>query len=198
MNRREYIKNTTLLLGYAVSAGAVSELLTSCQKEAQLAWKPVFLTNNQANTIAEVAETILPKTATPGAKELGVPQFIDRMLKELLNEADQKEFVEGIEKLDNRCEQDYSKPFVECTQEQREEILTTLDKEAAKFPPSLWGIVLVEKPDPITFFRRMKSLTLMGYFTSEKIGKEVLAYDPVPGQYIGCMPLGDHKLWSGD
>ncbi|WP_394991394.1 gluconate 2-dehydrogenase subunit 3 family protein, partial [Emticicia sp.] len=143
MNRREYIKNTALFLGYAVSVSAVSNLLVSCQNEAKLAWKPVFLSNNQANTIAEMAETILPKTSTPGAKDLGVPQFIDKMLKELLNEADQKEFVKGIESLDQRCEKDYGKVFVACEQRQKEEILTKLDKEAAKFPPSLWGIVLV-------------------------------------------------------
>ncbi|MFN8354225.1 MAG: gluconate 2-dehydrogenase subunit 3 family protein [Spirosomataceae bacterium] len=198
MNRREYIKQTTLLLGYAVSAGAVSELLASCQKEAQLTWKPVFLTNNQANLMAEIAETICPKTATPGAKELGVPQFIDRMLQELLSEADQKEFVNGLEQVDERSESAFGKPFIECTQAQREELLTKLDQEAAPFPPSLWGIVLVEKSAPITFFRRMKSLTLMGYFTSEKIGKEVLAYNPVPGPFVGCMPLENQKIWSGD
>lgn len=196
MNRREYIKNTALFLGYAVSASAVSDLLISCQNEAKLAWKPVFLNNNQANTIAEMAETILPKTATPGAKDLGVPQFIDKMLKELLTEADQKEFVEGIESLDKRCEKDYGKVFVACEQKQKEEVLTKLDKESAKFPPSLWGIVLIEKPDPITFFRKMKSLTLMGYFTSEKVGKEILRYDPVPGTYIGCMPLNGMNSWT--
>ena len=196
MNRREYIKNTGLFLGYAVSVSAVSDLLISCQNEAKLVWKPVFLSNNQANTIAEMAETILPKTATPGAKDLGVPQFIDKMLKELLTEADQKEFVEGIESLDERCKKDYGKVFVKCEQMQKEEILTKLDKEASKFPPNLWGIVLVEKPDPIIFFRRMKSLTLMGYFTSEKVGKEILRYDPVPGTYIGCMPLNGMNSWT--
>jgi hypothetical protein len=196
MNRREYIKNTALFLGYAVSASAVSDLLISCKNEAKLAWKPVFLSNNQANTIAEMAETILPKTSTPGAKDLGVPQFIDKMLKELLTEADQKEFIAGIESLDERCEKDYGNAFVACEQKQKEEILIKLDKESAKFPPSLWGIVLVEKPDPITFFRKMKSLTLMGYFTSEKVGKEILRYDPVPGTYIGCMPLNGMNSWT--
>lgn len=198
MNRREYIKNMTLSMGFVVSAGAVSDLLISCQKQANLDWKPVFLDNNQANTIAEIAETILPKTSTPGAKELGVPQFVDRMLKELLTEKDQQEFVKGIEDLDERCKTDYGKVFVECDQKQREEILIKLDKEAPKFPLTLWGIVLVEKPEPITFFRRMKSLTLMGYFTSEKIGKEVLAYDPVPGPYKGEIEYNGQNAWSGD
>lgn len=196
MDRREYIKNTSLALGYMISAGAISDLLIACQKEANLTWKPVFLSNNQANTMAEIAETILPRTNTPSAKELGVPQFIDKMLKELLSEADQKEFVEGIENLDTRCEKEYGKPFIACEQKQKEEILTKLDHEAAKFPPNLWGIVLDPNPAPITFFRRMKSLTLMGYFTSEKIGKEVLRYDPVPGEYQACIPYTGQNSWA--
>jgi hypothetical protein len=196
MNRRDYIKNTMLTLGYAVSVGAVSELLTSCQKEASLDWKPVFLSNNQANTIAEIAETILPKTQTPGAKDLGVPQFIDKMLKDLLSETDQKEFIEGIEQLDERCEKEFGKVFVECDTKQREQILIALDKESPKFPLTLWGIVLVEKPEPITFFRRVKSMTLMGYFTSEKVGKELLTYNPVPGKFIGEIEYKGQNAWS--
>ncbi len=196
MNRREYIKNTCLGIGLTISAASVSELLISCRKDAALTWKPVFLDNNQANTIAEVAETICPKTATPGAKELGVPQFIDKMLKELLSEKDQKAFLAGIDDLDERCKKDYDKTFVELEQKQREEILTKLDTESPKFPISMWGIVLIEKPEPITFFRKMKSLTLMGYFTSQKIGKEVLVYDPVPGKYISCMPQNGQNLWT--
>lgn len=189
MNRREVLKNTTLFLGYSLSAGALSELFIACHKEAQLNWQPVFLTNNQANLIAEITETILPKTETPGAKELGVPQFIDKMLKEMLSEADQKAFVEDLEKFDKTCEEANKKSFIECNQQEREAFLLKADKEAGKLPPSAWGITLVAKPDPVAFFRRVKSLTLLGYYTSEKVGKEILSYDPIPGEFIACMPL---------
>jgi hypothetical protein len=187
MNRRTYIQNTALMLGYVVSASAVSDLLIACQKEVSLNWKPVFLTNTQADLLAEITETICPKTKTPGAKELAVPQFIDKMLKELLTEKDQQAFLKGLEELNEKCEKNYGKPFVACQKSQKEEFLTLLDKESPKFPPNMWGIVLVEKPKPITFFRKIKSMTLMAYFTSEKIGKEVLAYNPIPGQYLGCV-----------
>lgn len=191
MNRREVLKNTTLFLGYSLSAGALSELFIACQKEAQLNWKPVFLSNNQANLIAEIAETILPKTETPGAKELGVPQFIDKMLKEMLSETDQKAFLEDLEKFDETCEEANKKSFIECNQQEREAFLLKADKEEGKLPPSAWGITLVAKPDPVAFFRRVKSLTLLGFYTSEKVGKEILSYDPVPGTFIACMPLSE-------
>ncbi|MHA8065827.1 gluconate 2-dehydrogenase subunit 3 family protein [Aquirufa sp. ROCK2-A2] len=196
MDRREYIRQTSLFLGYGLSVGTISSLLSSCQEEAQFSWKPVFFDNHQANTIAEIAETICPKTKTPGAKEVGVPQFIDKMVKEVMNENEQKEFAEGIEELDELCEKQFGKKFMNCDKNDKEKILVQLDKESPHFAPNLWGIELVEKPEPITFFRKVKSLVLMGYFTSEKIGKEVLVYDPVPGRYLPCMPYKGENNWT--
>ena len=200
MNRREYIKNTALILGYAVSAGALSNAFIACksEREIKLDWQPTFLTKPQAQTLAEITETILPKTSTPGAKDIGVTQYIDKVLKDLLSEEEQKDFVKGLESLEDICHSNYGRYFEECTQEQREQLLLKMDRDAAKFPPTMWGIVLVEKPDPITFYRRLKALTLTAYFTSEKIGKEVLSYDPIPGTYIGCMPYTGQNLWSGE
>jgi hypothetical protein len=201
MNRREYIKNTALFLGYAVSATALSDTFIACKSErtVNLDWKPTFLTQNQARTLGEIAETILPKTKTPGAKEIGVPQFIDSVLKKLLSPAEQEDFKKGLEALESTCQSTYGKYFDECTQPQRAELLLKMDKAAAKLPPSAWGITLVKNPDPVVFFRRVKALTVSAYFTSEKIGKEILAYDPIPGPFVGCMPLtAGQNVWSGE
>ncbi|MVM34665.1 gluconate 2-dehydrogenase subunit 3 family protein [Spirosoma sp. HMF4905] len=196
MQRRDALKHTALFFGYAVSISALSETFMACSNQATLSWKPEFLTNNQANTVAEITETILPKTKTPGAKELGVPQFVDKMLKDLLSEDEQKDFLAGLDTFDKACEEANGKAFVDCTPEQRTEFLLKQDQEAAKLPPSIWGIRLAA-PGPTAFFRRLKELTLLGYFTSEKVGKTILAYDPVPGRYIACMPLAaGEKAWN--
>jgi hypothetical protein len=199
MNRRTAIKNTALLFGYTLTAGALTETFMACQNEAQtvnLSWKPTFLTANQANTLAEMTETILPRTATAGAKDIGVPQFLDKMLTKLLSEAEQKDFVTGLEALEKTCKKTNGKYFDECTTAQREALLLAMDKEAAKFPPNMWGITLLKNPDPITFYRRLKGLTLMAFFTSEKITKEVFAYDEIPGKYIGSLPYTGQNSWS--
>ncbi len=200
MDRREYLKNTALLLGYAVSAGALSEAFIACksEREINIDWQPTFLNKTQAQTLSEITETILPKTASPGAKEIGVPQFIDKVLKDLLSEAEQQDFLKGLETLDDICRGNYGRYFEDCSKEQKEQILSKLDRDAPKAPPSVWGITLVENPDPVVFFRRVKALTVTAYFTSEKIGKEVLSYDPVPGEYIGCMPFTGQNVWSGE
>jgi hypothetical protein len=188
MKRRDVIKNTALFFGYAVSTTALTQTFIACSKDAKLAWSPVFLSNNQAATIAEIAETILPKTKTPGAKELGVPQFIDKMLKDLLSKEEQKDFLAGLEKVDETCQNKFNTSFLACTPTQRIAILTQLDSESEKMPPSVWGIRL-SAPSPTAFFRRLKELTLLGYFTSQAIGEKVLSFDPMPGGYIACMPL---------
>ena len=48
------------------------------------------------------------------------------------------------------------------------------------------------------FFTQLRSLALLGYYTSEEIGSEVLAYDPIPTEFIGCYPLEKTggRAWS--
>jgi hypothetical protein len=188
MKRRDAIKTSALALGYAISPKALTDLFLRCHSEVSLDWKPVFFSPADANTLAEITETILPKTATPGAKELGVPAFIDKMVRDLLSVEEQKDFMAGLKKLEAECMAVNGKPFVDCSTEQRETFLLKQDMESAKFGPSTWGISL-GKPAPVAFYRRVKSLTLVGYYTSQKVGKEILKYDPIPGAFIACMPL---------
>lgn len=195
MNRRDAIKTSALFLGYAVSSATLSSLFIRCQAGVKLDWKPVFLTPAQAQSVAEVAETILPKTSTPGAKELGVPQFIDLMLKESLAPEEQQDFLAGLKKLEADCESANGKSFLECSQEQREAFLLKLDREAGKLPPSVWGITLAP-PSPVAFFRRLKSLTMLGYFTSKQVGSEILSYEPNPMGFQACIPLNGMNAWN--
>lgn len=196
MNRREYIKNTALALGLGVSGIALSEIFVSCAKDANLTWKPVFLSPNQAATIAEITETILPKTKTPGAKELGVPQFIDKMVNDTMDAAGKEAFVKDLEAFDNNCKAKYGKTFVELDPAKREEYLLALDKESPRSGMSLWGINLEPDAPKPTFYKKVKGMTLFGFYTSESIGKNVLVYDPVPGDYIACMPLKEQNAWN--
>ncbi len=147
--------------------------------------------------ISEMTERILPKTKTPGAKDLHIDKFIDKMLKDLLAPEEQTDFLRGMEAFESACVKQYGKKFVDCTTAQQDELLRKMDKEAAKLPPSVWGIRLAA-PAPTPFFRRVKDLTLLGYFTSEQVGMNVLSYDPLPGGYVACLPLVDAggKIWN--
>ena len=190
MNRREVLKTTALFMGYAVSTAALSELFISCSAGKHLNWKPVFLSPEQVHTIGAISERILPRTKTPGAKDLHIDKFIDKMLKDLLAPEEQKDFVAGLTAFEASCLQQFGKKFAACTDAQQDELLLKLDKEASKLPPTMWGIQLAAAA-ATPFFRRVKELTLLGYYTSQKIGTEVLSYDPMPGVYVGCMPLAE-------
>jgi hypothetical protein len=196
MNRRDYLKQTTLFLGYAVSATTITEVMLSCKSTANLEWKPVFFNNEQASLVAEIAETILPKTGTPGAKELGVPQFIDKMMSLTRDEAGQQEIISGMEAFEQEAKEKYGKPFTELDENQRREFLIEQDKNSPPFPVNIWGIMLDPNPEPITFYRGIKSMILTGYYSSEKIGEEVLVYKPVPGPYSGCVPYEGQNSWA--
>ncbi|MCP9769641.1 gluconate 2-dehydrogenase subunit 3 family protein [Lacihabitans sp. LS3-19] len=196
MNRRDLIKNTAAALGISLVGISMSEILVSCKKEANLDWKPVFFTNYQAALVAEIAETILPKTKTPGAKEMGVPPFIDKMVKETMDEVAQKELIEGLGNFEDGVNAKFGKSFLEITEKEKLEYLEKEDKDKPRSGLNMWGISLEKDPPKPTFFKTIKGLTLLGFYTSEEIGRNVLVYDPVPGEYIGCMPLNGQNSWT--
>ena len=196
MKRRDYIKNTAAALGLTLTGVSLSEIMVSCKKEASLNWKPVFFTNDQAALVGEIAETILPKSKTPGAKEMGVPQFIDIMVNETMDKDSQEIFLLDLRAFDDYSKFMYKKSFLDLPEKQRIEYLTKLDKEKTRSGLSMWGIALEKDAPQPNFFKKIKGLTLMGFYTSEKIGKEVLVYDPVPGEYIGCFPLKNQNAWT--
>ena len=94
------------------------------------------------------------------------------------------------------CDRKFGKSFEECSPEERDAFLQEL--EAVPFEPAryLWGNQIIAEKNP-SFYRQLKGLILFGYFSSEEIGKNVLNYDPVPGVFIGCMPLSEiGTVWA--
>ena len=199
MKRRDAIKQTAIILGGTISAGSIMGVMSGCKAEPTLDWKPSFLSSDQAALVAEIAETILPATSTPGAKDVGVPQFIDNMLNEYSREKDKQGFLNGLEVLEKTCHNAHGKSFMDFDETGRKGVLTAFmnkAKEERTAQGDTSALSWEEKPAK-PFFDLMKELTCLGYFTSEKIGTEVLRYDPVPGDYNGCIPLGpDERSWS--
>lgn len=177
MERREAVKYISLLLGGTL-VGA-NAFLTGCRSEDG---KAMEFTQDDIAYLDEVAETILPTTSTPGAKAAKVGQFMTVMVKDCYTEADQKVFHEGMEKLNKASEQKFDKDFMKLSPQQRQELLVQLDGEQKEHQKSK------KKEDPSHYFRMMKELTLLGYFTSEIGSKQARRYVPVPGRFEGCIP----------
>lgn len=191
MNRRDALKNTVLVLGYTVAVPSLTSLFSSCNTNngTALGWEPQFFSPSQAAVISELTETILPKTKTPGAKDLHLDQFIDKLIKQVLSKEDQEKLLKGFDAFEAESKEVNGKSFVESSPEQRTELLTKLEAESEKVTGNIWGFPLKKDIPPVPFYRQIKELTLLGYFTSQEVGKNILVYDPVPGKYVADMPL---------
>lgn len=185
MDRREAIRRTAMLMGGVVSAPAIMGILNGCTAKPSVNWKPAFFTEDQAALISEVSEIIIPKTDTPGAKDVGVPQFIDSMVKDVYTREDQDNFMAGLKSFDEGAKNEYGDSFNELSPEKQKE-----------YVEKVHGQALGNKEND-SFIMKVKELTLLGFFTSEPGATQVLRYEAVPGEYKGCLPLSEvGKTWA--
>ena len=196
MDRRAALKKTAMAAGSAALVPSLFSLLQSCQQQPRLSWEPIFLSVNQAEFISTLVDTLLPKTETPGALDVKVDMFIDLVFAKLFNKAGQDEMIAQMEQFNATCKEKFGNTFSELSEQDREEFLKEEESKSTKYNGKVWGTA-VGKQKPVGFYRTIKSLALWGYFSSEEIGKNVLSYDPIPGEYLGCIPLSDvGNTWS--
>lgn len=198
MDRREAIKRAALLVGGSI---LMPDILKAWNAPTVIE-NPFFkITAAQEALIAEIAETIIPTTSTPGAKAAGVPAFIIKMLADCYEQKVSDNFMSSLTAFDADCKTKYGKSFVDLGETERTESLKAaekqaiLDREKYKKEVQSWGMSTIEGGQP--FFLMIKSLTATGYFTSEIGCTQALRYEPVPGRYDGNVPYkkGD-KAWA--
>ena len=192
IDRREALRKTALIMGTAVSSSAIIVFLESCKNLPDLNYKPVFFNEDQARMVGEIAEIILPKTDTPGAKDVGVSNFIDMLIHDCYKEEDQKKFLTGLDDLDKDAKKKYGDSFIYCSPENQKEYIKTIHDDAV-------NVVKKDKNAPRPFILKLKELTMLGYFVSEPGATQVLQYNQVPGAYHGCVPLseaGNGRTWA--
>jgi hypothetical protein len=180
MNRRELIKQIALLTGTAVIGSEF--FLSGCKSNDKILIG--FFTDKDISFFDEVAETILPKTNTPGAKDAEVGKFMASYSTDCYNEVQLKILKEGIDKLNQAAEKKYSNDFVQLTASQKRELLTGIDVDAKKYDEEKERS---KKEGPPHYFTLMKQMVLLGFFTSKPGATQVLRYVPVPGKYLGCI-----------
>ena len=188
MDRREALKKTSLVVGYSLTTSLVGVTLHGCaeagvveqSKASTPKWSPEFLSDDQARLVAEICEIFLPETDTPGARSARVHEYVDEELQYMLPVRDQHLFLTGLQDIDARSRASFGHEFVECSLEERKAVLAALEEASTTADGEL---------DEGTFYAKIKSLTYKGYYTSELVCKKVLRYDPVPGEYLGCIEI---------
>lgn len=197
MNRREALQQVAWLMGGAISAPAILGVLSGCSPKQQGAtWKPVFLNEAQAALVAEIAEIMIPRTDTPGAKDVGVPAFIDVMLKDAFTKDDQERFISGLQAFDDAAKEAHGSGFMKLDAAQRLALVQKVHDAAVTEERQL-------VPPPSTlrrpFILMTKELSLLGFFTSQAGATQVLQYVAVPGAFHACIPVaqaGNGKTWA--
>ena len=180
MKRREALKTTAAALaGYTFLFGGTAVTISSCKTDKSTSWVPEFLTQDQFAIVSEVAERIIPKTDTPGAKDALVDRYIDMNVKLNFTEEQQQLFTEALNIFDTKAKEKFSGDYISISDDNKDMILQELYQETQ------------EKDDDDTphIFDVLKQMTVFGYFTSEVGAKEFLVYDPIPGQYSGCIDV---------
>ena len=211
MNRRELLKMVAAATGGAVIGGEF--FLAGC-KNPEAGTTKEFTTNDIA-FFDEVAETIFPKTSTPGAKEAKVGQFMTVMVNDCYTEENQNAFRDGQAAINGACKKMHGHDFMKASPEERKKLLISLDPEIKDHQAKRREFIKEQddlekkaqangdtnfkrKTMPDHYFTMMKQLTILGYFTSKEGRTGATNYQPVPGKYQGDVPYkkGD-KIQTG-
>ncbi|MEO8860807.1 MAG: gluconate 2-dehydrogenase subunit 3 family protein [Ginsengibacter sp.] len=171
-------RRSTLKALFIISAGAA--LIPSCfqqDKKSSLSLKNIKIDNGDENLLSELSETIIPKTNTPGAKDVKASAFALMMLDDCYAPADQDKFVKGMKEFDEFSKKKLNKSFVDCSATERLSVLKLIDDKK-------------DVPENVSyFFNSMKRLTLQAYTSSEYYLTKVHVYQLVPGKFYGCVPV---------
>ncbi len=195
IDRREAVKRVSFMLGGIALVGSSSGLLAACGKAERAAVATTGTGAFSTEDIAfldEMADTILPDTAkSPGAKAAKTGAFIALMVTDTYSPEDQKIFRDGMTALDAASKTaNGGATFMAATPAQRTALLTTLDKEQFDFQK-------VRKEQPQHYFRMMKELTMLGFFTSEIGYTKAMRYVESPGPFQPCVPAVPGELiWA--
>ena len=197
MDRREALR----LLATGAALPLATPQLFAVLREARAVLgrqaTPQTLSSHQNVTVTAIADMIIPKTDTPGAADVGVTAFIDLILTEWYTDQERAHFLNGLADVDARSQRLFSKGFVECSPEQRAEILTilgtTMTDEANRIEAQREQATRSD-PEPVNnFYYMIRGLILTGYYTSEAGATGELNYQIIPDRYDGCADVQANK-----
>jgi hypothetical protein len=197
-NRREAVSRIAMMVGGAFTAPTLFAM--DVKENGKFLNADLFsLTDAQRQIVAAVAEHIIPKTNTAGAIDAGVPAFIELMLKDCYKAPEHASFLKGVNDLikakflsQNQDGQvavltlleSNTKDMMRSYQQRRMKVGDNVDKET------------LEGANGVPFWRLIKELTLLGYYTSEKGIEASFVYQPIPGKFEATKLLPGQKSFQ--
>jgi hypothetical protein len=185
MERRELIKNIALMVGGTISLPTL--LAMKLHESGVYNTLDFMLSASQRKLVAEVAEIIIPKTDTPGAIDAGVPAFIEMMLKDCYTTPEHQSFIEGLDALSksdflNKNMADKI-AIISAIEQENKTLMKAYNVQQTKMGDNEDKELMAAQKKGLPFWRLMKELTLLGYFTS-KVGLTAsFDFVLVPGRF---------------
>jgi len=187
MERRNAIKNIGRSMGAFVATPAVLELLQSCGGP-QYDWVPVFYTEEQGAFIKGLIDTLLPAVEEmPAATAVNVHVFLDKYANDILDPQEQEKHKAQMGKAIESLLASSGK--------------SGIDKvENASYEAWMDELFGGSPDDEVyKFMEAFRSQTIWAYKNTEQVGETIMAYNPIPGKYEGCVDLEattQGKAWS--
>ena len=144
--------------------------------------------------ISEIADTIIPRTDTPGAKDANVDSFIINVMQKCESKRSRATFVLGLESVERESNMRFGMSFLLCSDNDKEFIMREI--ESKQIPHPFLKKVKTKLFGP-SFFDQIKVLTVKGYCMSKEGATKGLAYDPLPKRYVPCTSyIQNQKAWA--
>lgn len=172
MNRRDLLR--------ATARAAAAAVLLPRAASAHMVWPRVGALTQpgvQASLMVAIADTILPRTDTPSASDVNVVGFVDVIVADSYSDSERREFLDGLVAIDALAVQMAGAPFAALTPTQRIPVMDALEQPVDRAAPYARS------------YARLKALVVHGYFTSERVQREVLELQIIPGRFDGAAPL---------
>jgi len=204
MKRRQALKNIGLGAGFLVATPTIMSLLQSCTNEPE--FNPLFITKGEGHALRRVVDLIIPSDDTvPGAVDVGVHSFIDSFWNEVIPEKEQALVKVGFTVFGDKFRSTFEKELEAGKPEEFDQLLSqylkTSEEDQKTYGEKMEEFYVAYEKDPtivpdtdaamFSLLSNIRGMTIWSWKTSEQIGKNVLWYDPVPGQQIGCIPLSE-------
>jgi hypothetical protein len=209
ITRREAVQRVAALMGGLALVVDEDRLLAATIDEAALSRTLSqgvgTFTAEDVALLDEIADTILPATSSPGAKAAKTGPFMALMVTDVYSDRDQQVFRAGMRTLDEACRAMHGTGFMQATPAQRLALLQVLDREQKTTMEERINPARTRYPAappaadaPAHYFRMMKELALLGYFTSEIGYTQAMRYRESPGRYDPDVPHAPRdKSWAG-
>lgn len=196
MDRRELLYRASMLLGGVITASAASGVLAGCTPapagtgpapDGMGDVKSGFLSAEETAIVGAMAEQIIPRTDTPGALDVGVPAFIDRMLAGYYTDKERGIVRTGLASANADAVKLRGKPFAQLTGDEQVSLMEQYDQ--AQFAQTKAN-ANTQGAAP-HYFRLVKELTIIGFCMSEAGATKLMNYAQTPGPFRGDVPLSE-------